>query len=478
VTQTRLNYLLGKLHRAAAGPASDGELLSRFVERREEGAFAALVRRHGPMVLGVCRRILGNAHDAEDAFQATFLVLVRKAASLHLRDAVGGWLHGVACRTALAARARRARLRRHERQVNDMPAVEASPSDLWEELRPLLDREVDRLPDIYRLAIILCDLEGKSRKAAAEQLGVPEGTLSSRLAAARKRLAQRLSRDGMALSAGALAVLMSKNATAAMVPAALVESTTRAALLGAAGQAAAVSGAVAALTEGVLKTMFLAKLKTVTVVLLGVAVLGLGTGKLYYAADTEQPGPVAAARDRSKPVADGRTQQGQQAAQAVAEQERDRVRQLEQELRDARDLEQKLKEELAEAQARQQGQAANTARRQQLQMKLHVDYHTRRQQLQMRLKQLEAKREDVQVMLKQLNAEREQVQAQLQELEAQAQRDMESLRQKEAEITRQQAIRPEQRKAPQPTAGAKLDRILDKLEQLERRLDRLERANR
>src|SRR5689334_1579885 len=187
--KTVIRYLrhAALLHKAD-GP-TNRQLLEAFLSRREEAAFAALLRRHGPMVLGVCHRVLRNVHDAEDAFQATFLVLARRAASLRLRDAVGGWLHGVACRTALEARARRARLRRREKLVEDMPAVAAGPEDPWEELRHLLDREVHRLPDIYRLAIVLCDLEGRSRRAAAEELGVPEGTLSSRLAAARKRLA-------------------------------------------------------------------------------------------------------------------------------------------------------------------------------------------------------------------------------------------------------------------------------------------------
>src|SRR5713226_3099822 len=139
---------------------TDGELLECFVSRRETAALEALVRRHGPMVWGVCRRILRNHHDAEDAFQATFLVLVRKAASVKPREMVGNWLYGVAQQTALKARATAAKQRTRERQVADMidPAVEEQ--DLSEDLQFVLDQELNRLPDKYRIAIVLCDLEG------------------------------------------------------------------------------------------------------------------------------------------------------------------------------------------------------------------------------------------------------------------------------------------------------------------------------
>src|SRR6516164_94852 len=150
---------------------TDTELLQRFTGRHEEAAFAALVERHGPMVLGVCRRVLQDAHDAEDAFQATFLVLVRKAASVRPREKVGNWLYGVAYRTAREARALAARRRGRERQVTDMPEPEAPAEDGWAELRPLLDQELSRLPDKYRTPIVLCELEGKTHKEAARQLG-------------------------------------------------------------------------------------------------------------------------------------------------------------------------------------------------------------------------------------------------------------------------------------------------------------------
>src|SRR6516225_6874494 len=139
---------------------TDERLLESFVTRRDEAAFEALARRYGPMVLGVCRRVLGNPHDAEDAFQATFLVLVCKAASVRRREPVGSWLYGVAYRTALEAKGRLARRRVRERQVRDMPQPTAEPEEELRELLPVLDRELSRLPEYYRAAVVLCDLEG------------------------------------------------------------------------------------------------------------------------------------------------------------------------------------------------------------------------------------------------------------------------------------------------------------------------------
>src|SRR5215469_15021140 len=167
---------------------TDGQLLGWFVEQHDELAIEALVRRHGTMVMGVCRRILHNEHDAEDAFQATFLVLVRKAASIVPRERIANWLYGVAHRTALKARATAAKRRARERQVTQMPESAVTEQGLWHDLQPLLDQALNRLPDIYRVAIVLCDLEGKTRREAARQLGVPEGTLAARLARARGML--------------------------------------------------------------------------------------------------------------------------------------------------------------------------------------------------------------------------------------------------------------------------------------------------
>src|SRR4051794_9327530 len=239
---------------------SDGQLLGLFVDRRDADAFEALVRRHGPMVLGVCRRVLHNGHDADDAFQATFLVLVRKAASVSPRDRVGNWLYGVAYQTALKARALAARRAGRERPMTDTPEPAAKPRDPWPDLQPLLDRELSRLPDKYRVPIVLCDLEGKTGREAARQLGCPEGTLTGRLSRARAMLARRLKRHGLHYTAGALAALLARNAAPACVPTPLLNATVQAAGVFAAGQAGAVgllSTNVVALTEGVLKVMLL-----------------------------------------------------------------------------------------------------------------------------------------------------------------------------------------------------------------------------
>jgi RNA polymerase sigma factor (sigma-70 family) len=268
--------------RAGAG-LTDGELLECFISRHEEAAVEELVRRHGPMVWGVCRRILRNYHDAEDAFQATFLVLVRKAASIVPRDMVANWLYGVAHQTALRARALVARRKGRERQVVKMPEPEVVEPDLWRDLQPLLDRELSALPDIYRITIVLCDLEGKTRKEAAHQLGVPEGTVAGRLARARAMLARRLTRHGLALSGGSLAVVLAQKAAAAALPASVLGSTVKAASLLAAGKAATevIPAQVAILAESVLKGMLLAKLRTALAVILAL-VLFSGVGVLAF----------------------------------------------------------------------------------------------------------------------------------------------------------------------------------------------------
>jgi RNA polymerase sigma-70 factor (ECF subfamily) len=272
---------------------TDGQLVECFLGRGEEAAFAALVRRHGPMVLGVCRRLLGHAQDAEDAFQATFLVLARRAGSVVPRERVGNWLYGVARRTARKARAAATRRRSRERQVGELPEPAAPEGQLWADLRPLLDRELERLPEKYRGPVVLCDLEGNTHKEAARQLGWPEGTVSTRLTRARALLARRLARRSLALSGAALALALGHPAATAGVPGPLVVSTAKAATLVAAGRAAAgaVPARVAALTEGVLKAMLFAKLRVVFFTLLALAVLGLGAGGLAYRAlAADKPG--------------------------------------------------------------------------------------------------------------------------------------------------------------------------------------------
>jgi RNA polymerase sigma factor (sigma-70 family) len=266
------------LLREGAG-LTDGQLLACFIEHRDQAAFAALVKRHAPMVWGVCRRLLRNHHDAEEAFQATFLVLVRKAASILPREMVANWLYGVAHQTARKASALAARRRTRERQVTEMPEPAVQP-DLWDDLQPLLDEELSRLPDKFRAVIVLCELEGKTRKEAAQQLSCPEGTVASRLATARTMLAKRLARHGLAVPGGVLAGLLSLGvASAGPPPAAVVSATIEAASRFAAGHAAAsgvISANVAALTGGVLRTMLLNKLKTMAPVVLLLALIAFG----------------------------------------------------------------------------------------------------------------------------------------------------------------------------------------------------------
>jgi RNA polymerase sigma factor (sigma-70 family) len=277
---------LGKaaLLRDGAG-LTDGQLLKRFLTQRDDAAFAALVRRHGPMVWGVCRRVLSHHQDAEDAFQATFLVLVRKAAAVEPKELVANWLYGVAHQTALKARATAGKRKGRERQVAEMPEPAVEEQDLWRDLRPLLDQELSRLPDKYRVVIVLCDLQGKTRKEAAQQLGCPEGTVAGRLARARALLARRLARHGLAVSGGALAAVLSQKVASAGVPTAVVSSTIRAASLLAAGRAAVtgvISAEATALTEGVLKAMLLTKLRTATAILLTAGILALAVTVFAY----------------------------------------------------------------------------------------------------------------------------------------------------------------------------------------------------
>jgi RNA polymerase sigma factor (sigma-70 family) len=293
---SHMSEVIQHLRRAVLLPGgaglTDGQLLADFLGRRDEAALAALVGRHGPMVWGVCRRILRNHHDAEDAFQAAFLVLVRKGASIASRASVASWLYGVARRTALKARATTARRRTRERQVVAMPEPAVVDQDPWRDLEPLLDEELARLPDKYRAVVVLCDLEGLTRTEAARQLGCPPGTVAGRLARARAMLAKRLRQRGVVLSGGALAAVVAGEAASAGVPASVVSSTIKAATLFAAGRAAAtgvISAEVAALTEGVLQAMLLTKLKAATVVLLLAAALSAAAGLICHTPAAGQP---------------------------------------------------------------------------------------------------------------------------------------------------------------------------------------------
>ena len=235
----------------------------------DRAAVAALVRRHGPMVWAVCRRVLRNHHDAEDAFQATFLVLVRKAASIVSREMLANWLYGVAHQTALDAKKKAVRSRGRERQVMDMPEPEVAEQDRSHDLELLLDQELSRLPDKYRAVIVLCDLEGKTRKEAACQLKIPEGTLSTRLMTARTMLAKRLAKHGLAVAV-AVGGVVPKGGVGIFTDSVLC-STIKAVSLLAAGQNAAgvaLPGAIA-LAEGVGRAMLVSKCKMVVTALFG-----------------------------------------------------------------------------------------------------------------------------------------------------------------------------------------------------------------
>jgi RNA polymerase sigma factor (sigma-70 family) len=287
--------------RDAAGH-SDGQLLRRFLADRDEATFAALLQRHGPMVLGVCRRVLRNEADAEDAFQATFLVLVRRAASLSSRAVLGDWLHGVARRTALNAR-RLAACRREKESAMARP--EAQSPNAEGDWVPLLDEELRRLPEKYRLPIVLCDLEGRTRREAAGRLGWPEGTVAGRLARGRAMLAERLKRRGLAPTDGALVAALVRGTC---VPPPLLTSTTKAASLFAAGQVATAvaSARVAALAEGVLKSMLLTKLSVALLAAVAVVALGAVVYACRTAASPPAAPPAAAAAPAGRPAEAGK----------------------------------------------------------------------------------------------------------------------------------------------------------------------------
>jgi RNA polymerase sigma factor (sigma-70 family) len=319
------------------GGLSDGALLERFVARNDGAAFEILLERHGPMVWGVCHRVLGNHHDAEDAFQATFLVLARKAAAVCPREAVAGWLHGVATRTAQKARVISAKRRARETPMPRVPDLELAPREPWDELAPLLDQALGRLPERYRLAIVLCDLEGLSRREAAIQLGWPEGTVASRLARARAVLARLLAQRGLTLSGATIALLLAEHsASAADVPRTLLAATARA-VAGHASKAAAggaMSARVATLTDGVLIAMSISRMKTVLALLFTVIGLGVFAGTLAEGArgiggfrKAQDPGaagakaappPVPAApADREPPAPGGEVAPDTQTVQGV-----------------------------------------------------------------------------------------------------------------------------------------------------------------
>lgn len=292
-----LGGILWHLRRAAVHSdvvcRSDGELLDRFRTNRDETAFAALVRRHGPMVFGVCRRQLRNEADAEDAFQAVFLVLARQAHVVRPAGRVGPWLYGVAYNTARKARTMNRRRLARERRAGDARRP-AEPGDDRAELREALDLELSRLPESFRAAVVACDLEGEPLHIAARRLNCPPGTVASRLARARQMLRRNLARRGLSVAA-----LLAPGAASAAMPSRLAILTTRVAT-----GAVPIAQPVLVLSQGVIRAMFLTKVKfaVTAIVAAGVLVAGVGTGSALVRADQDKP---VAGQKPEKPVKPG-----------------------------------------------------------------------------------------------------------------------------------------------------------------------------
>ena len=304
-----LTPLLRYLRKITAVPGSDEtgdpQLLARFILHRDEAAFAELVNRHGPMVMGVCRRVLGDWHEAEDAFQAAFLVLARKAGSVREPELLANWLYGVAFRTALKARGFLAQRRAKARPLMEISIPQTDTGIA--ELGPLLDEELQRLPAKYRAPMVLCYFEGKTHEEIAQRLGCPRETVSTRMARGRERLRKRLVRRGVAVASTALAAALSEQTVSASVTPALADATVKAAVLFAVAEAAVagtVSTPVIALTQGVIKAMMISRLMNATIAVLALAVVGTGTGLVWHglavANGPDEPKAAATAPEEAK----------------------------------------------------------------------------------------------------------------------------------------------------------------------------------
>jgi RNA polymerase sigma factor (sigma-70 family) len=282
---------------------TDDQLLERFAARRDEVAFEALLARHGPMVLGICRRLLRDPHAAEDAFQATFLVLVRKSSVLRRPDRLSPWLHGVAYRVAVRARALAAERRWREQPGLEGLAGRADPAGAIgsDELGSILDEELRRLPEKFRAPIVLCHLEGQTHEQAAERLSLPVGTVRSRLARGRERLRGRLARRGLAPAMATVSAALATESARAAVPGVLLDATVQAAVRFAmkrASSASEISAAVAALTEGAVKAMLLHKVRIAACVILAACAIAAGVA-VFDQKNGAAGSPVQAARSRS-----------------------------------------------------------------------------------------------------------------------------------------------------------------------------------
>ncbi len=294
-SETVLHHLHTLFNVGIVSGLTDGQLLEQFACRGGEAAevaFAALVERHGPMVLSACLGIVGNDHDAQDAFQATFFILARKSSTLWVRESLGPWLHRVACRAAVRVKVASSRRRATERHLAEMAGSRAgSGSGISDDIVQALHEAVDRLPDHYRRPVVLCDLEGHSYEEAARQLGCPVGTVRSRLARGRERLRGRLVRRGL-ISGGQSGPAIVRDVAPKSVPAALMKSTIETVLHAHRGNvltAGAVSTSVTALAEGVLRAMLLTKIKTAIALTLAVGVTMVGLGLLARGSAHEHP---------------------------------------------------------------------------------------------------------------------------------------------------------------------------------------------
>jgi RNA polymerase sigma factor (sigma-70 family) len=304
-----LRAFIQRLQQFAGGPTrglADAELLERWLTQRDQAVFEVLVWRHGTLVLNVCQRVLRREQDVEDAFQATFLVLLRKASAIGKRESVGSWLHKVAYRIALEAAARNSR--QAQQAGLHAEAVAPAVADDWQDIRPVLDEEVNRLPSKYRRPFVSCYLEGKSTDETAAELGCPRGTVATRVAWARERLRARLSQRGVALTAGALTVLLSQRTASAGVEASLVAATVQAGMQWSEGAALAGSAARAGtLAQVVLAQMQAARLKLAAVLAVFLGVLGTAATALTYQALTDGSHAVrhTAPRPSEEPAKDG-----------------------------------------------------------------------------------------------------------------------------------------------------------------------------
>jgi RNA polymerase sigma factor (sigma-70 family) len=315
VANAPLNTVLRHIFRRAGAPppeqASDADLLDRFVRRGEQDAFALLLHRHAGMVLHVGRRVLHHEQDAEDVFQATFLLLARKAAAIRKRASVASWLYGVAYHLALKARAQDQRRRAREQKAVDMPKPAAGCAAAWRELQEVLHDELHRLPAKYQAPLVLCYLEGKTHEEAARLLGWPLGTVRGRVARARDRLRDRLARRGLALSAALFGTVLAAGGAGAGVPARLLEPTLQSALHFAAGKAAPglASARALALAEGGLKAMTASSWKVFTALLLTVTLATAGAGTLAHLAGAGRP-PEGKRASAPPPPAEGGKKSG------------------------------------------------------------------------------------------------------------------------------------------------------------------------